>query len=795
MSQVRYKAFISYSHHDARWAKWLHRNLESYRPPKQLRNSGSLKPIFRDRDELAASNDLTASIVAALNAAENLIVICSASAAKSRWVNEEVKRFAGLGRADRIFCLFVEDPTKTECLPEALRDTQPLGADLRPEGDGRRGAKLKIIAGMMNVGFDSLRQRDARRRRARLVNYSLGVLASLGAASFVTYRVATEPPCSNSRDLFAGVWNEGRAEQIQTRFISAGLPFGEHTGKAVLDTLSRYANQWVDVHQQACEATVVKGEQSEALMDLRMACLVERKGRFDALAGQFVLGDAETVSNAIHATQGLGQLSRCSDRAALLSAYPPPEGADVQAVEAGRAHVAELRAVVDSGQATRALSLAQEAWERVEPTGYPPLQAETLVLLGKAQAMNGQAAEAKSTFLQGASKAVLARDNALAAQAWLSVPALVREKVRGADEARDMLALADAYVEQLPPDHPLRAKYHADLGEVLVVQGKLSEGVAALEVAIALSRAGSFPRLSIYLSKLARVHASHLELRSALPLAEEALAMSELDFGKSHPAYAESLKSMAAVYHDGGEHARAVPFARSALELEERVYPSPHPTIAGTYELLGAILVRDVKFEEAEAALTRSLAMYAQLDDPSPIELGDVHNALGNLYSLMEKFAAAERHLSEAARLWESVAFYRYSIVLNNLGSMLMGTGDYEAARDYCERALVADEAQYPPDNPNIAYPLSCLGETLVELGRFDEAVSRLRRAYDIRRRRYDAPLPMAHTRIVLAMALWEVGGDLGEIRSHYDYALATVIEHDTGDEAALRQWAEGKNF
>ena len=81
MSQVRYKAFISYSHHDERWAKWLHRNLESYRPPKQLRNSGSLKPIFRDRDELAASNNLTASIDAALNAAENLIVICSPSSA------------------------------------------------------------------------------------------------------------------------------------------------------------------------------------------------------------------------------------------------------------------------------------------------------------------------------------------------------------------------------------------------------------------------------------------------------------------------------------------------------------------------------------------------------------------------------------------------------------------------------------------------------------------------------------------------------------------------------------------
>ena len=36
MSDFKYKAFISYSHADNKSADWLHRSLESYRPPKHL---------------------------------------------------------------------------------------------------------------------------------------------------------------------------------------------------------------------------------------------------------------------------------------------------------------------------------------------------------------------------------------------------------------------------------------------------------------------------------------------------------------------------------------------------------------------------------------------------------------------------------------------------------------------------------------------------------------------------------------------------------------------------------------
>src|SRR6202035_4827184 len=115
----KYWAFISYSHKDEAWATWLHKSLETYRIPRGLighptssgQPPGRLFPIFRDRDELAGSPDLGGTIRAALAAARWLIVICSPSSAKSRWVNEEIKTFKAMGRTDRVLCMIVNvDP-------------------------------------------------------------------------------------------------------------------------------------------------------------------------------------------------------------------------------------------------------------------------------------------------------------------------------------------------------------------------------------------------------------------------------------------------------------------------------------------------------------------------------------------------------------------------------------------------------------------------------------------------------------------------------------------------------------
>ncbi len=183
----RYRAFISYSHSDAEWAGWLHRNLERYRLPRRLRGDigefgplpERLIPIFRDREDLASAGELGPRIQAALADSEALVVVCSPEAARSTWVNEEILAFKRQCGNARIYSLIVagepNSGAERECFPPALRfesdagiASNPVAADVRPGKDGKSLALLKLLSGLLGVNLDSLRRREAQRRNRRM---------------------------------------------------------------------------------------------------------------------------------------------------------------------------------------------------------------------------------------------------------------------------------------------------------------------------------------------------------------------------------------------------------------------------------------------------------------------------------------------------------------------------------------------------------------------------------------------------------------------------------------------------
>jgi tetratricopeptide (TPR) repeat protein len=213
----RYKAFISYSHRDRRVVRWLHRALEGYRVPPSLVGRETpagpapkfLRPIFRDREELSAGHDLAAYVNRVLALSDYLIVVCSPAAATSRWVDQEIVKFKAHHDESRVLAIVVDgEPFASgmsgreaeECFPASLRhrlskDGQPIGpaepiaADLRPGGDGRRMAQLKLVAGMLGVDLGLLVRRDELRRRRILANVAAGttvlsvILAGLTVAA------------------------------------------------------------------------------------------------------------------------------------------------------------------------------------------------------------------------------------------------------------------------------------------------------------------------------------------------------------------------------------------------------------------------------------------------------------------------------------------------------------------------------------------------------------------------------------------------------------------------------------
>ena len=222
-SAFKYKAFISYSHHDENWGRWLHRSIEGYKVPKGLIGRETiygavpkrLFPVFRDREELPTASDLSEMIRDGLVNSSHLIVICSPNSAKSKWVNEEIITFKKLGKQNRIVCLIVsgepygEEKSELgleECFPPAVKfvadekgdltetPAEPIAADARPGKDGKNNSLMKVLSGLLGVGFDEIKQRDLARknRRAAIMGAcSLSLAAVMGPVSYTHLTLPT----------------------------------------------------------------------------------------------------------------------------------------------------------------------------------------------------------------------------------------------------------------------------------------------------------------------------------------------------------------------------------------------------------------------------------------------------------------------------------------------------------------------------------------------------------------------------------------------------------------------------
>lgn len=191
-SMIQYDAFISYRHAplDMYIAEKLHHYLETFKLPlladKKSLKKTKIKRVFRDKEELPVSDNLSDPINQALQNAQYLIVICSPKTPESKWVEKEITTFAKLHGRDRILSVLIEGEPQ-DSFPYALchdvneetgeiTEVEPLAADIRADRKEKSAKKLKkevlrLVAPMLGCGYDDLKQRhkEYRLKKALLI--------------------------------------------------------------------------------------------------------------------------------------------------------------------------------------------------------------------------------------------------------------------------------------------------------------------------------------------------------------------------------------------------------------------------------------------------------------------------------------------------------------------------------------------------------------------------------------------------------------------------------------------------
>ena len=692
MEQPRYWAFISYSHLDGRWADWLHKSLESYRPPRKLVGTASsrgivpkrMAPVFRDRDELASATDLGSVITDALSRSGCQIVICSPQAAKSKWVNEEILAFKRLGREDRIFCLIVggepnasDMPGRSdeECFPPALRyrlaadgrlgdiRTEPIAADARAGKDGKQNAKLKLIAGVLGVGFDSLRRREQQRRNRRLFAVACAAIAGmvvtsgLAAFAFVQKRAAerqrvraeqaaeTATQTTNFLvDLFRiSDPSEARGNAVTAREMldkGAARIKGQLTTQpavraTLMDTLGTvymglglYRNA-----QPLLDAAVAIRRTLPAVPPLALSQSLEHEGELMRMQAHY--GPAE---------------KRFRDAIAILSSQRHDHPSEEQLANTLEGFGELLDNEGKYREADRRLRQALELQSKL----YGPSNAHTAYTLKElARVMDDEG------NLNGAiptMRTALSMEREL----WGSEPypdvaesmndlALLLEEHGDYDEAEKLLTDSIAMKHRLFGDKSTEIAAGLDnLAAVMDVKGDLVRAEATYREALAMQRetlGAVHPDVAVTLNNLAFVQSERGNLRGALATERESLAIYRKLFPGGNPDVATIMNRIGFWLIETGQYAEAQTVLDTALAMRRRLLGPTHPDVATSLIHIAMLQVALHEYATALASSREAVKILSAAFSPNHWKTAVAESAEGAALAGLGRYADAERHL------------------------------------------------------------------------------------------------------------------------------------------------------
>ena len=505
-----------------------------------------------------------------------------------------------------------------------------------------------------------------------------GLAAAAAAAALVmsiagvAYTARRPEVCTGADHAWGTTWTDARRAAVAAAFAQTGRSGASGALAEATRRLDEQRSRWLTLHREACEASRVRGEESEVMLDARMRCLDERRREVGALVSLFEQADGEMVDKSVAATLALPSLDRCAGPAALVGTADAPRAEERPRFEALEQRLAEANVLEYTGRYPAGSAVAAPLVADARALASQPLLARALLVQGKLAWRARDAVAAESMLHEAAAVAQGARDDRTAADALNTLVYLIGVQLSRPAEGRTWARYAQASIERAGGDDELEA---ARLRALAVVvwrrQGELDEARGLLERARVL---------------YARVQGAKHEFQ---------LASCDED--------------LAGILFDRGDPAAALVLHRQNAQVRERLFGPDHPSLAASFVNQGEDLTLLGRPDEAIPLIRRAIAIL----EPQRDRGGGAyqHHRLAAALRARGDFAAAlaedRESLAGAARAGE-IGGYWESWALVGEGLDLLALGRANEAVESLRRAVAQRQTNAPlPERSEARFALA----------------------------------------------------------------------------------------
>jgi eukaryotic-like serine/threonine-protein kinase len=549
--------------------------------------------------------------------------------------------------------------------------------------------------------------------RATALRWSIAgiALAAVAGVGVGISRMAPDPdpPCRDAEQHLLGVWDPMRQVAIEHAFLASGAPARFDTWLQVKRVLDDKTRALTAMRTEACEATQVRGEQSPAILDLRMECLDTHLAELRALTDLFLAADAKTVGTAARASRDLDGPEACANTAALRDrgrAATDPLAAD------RRDRLARLRALVLAGKDAAALELGSALATDATRAGDQVVEATTQALIGRTLFRQRDLPGAEAALYRAIASGQAAHDHRVAAETWINLVVLATDRVRYEDAHKNAVVAGGA-LKQLGGDRVLEARLAESLGVLAQREGKLAEARTELSRAVALLEqqfGRDHYRTATPLQRLAGIARSAGAADEAVTLSRRARAGLEKELGPDAPDVLTLRVAETGALVDAGRNDEALALIQATLASAERSRLTDRRLIAMLHTNTAIVYRVKGRNLDARTELERAISIHIETSGAETLEVAKARFDLAIVLLELKRTDDALAELARALAIQEKLLGPDHpalAMALGLTGSVRVMNGDPARGLAPLERAVALRTRASQPCDPNICYWLA----------------------------------------------------------------------------------------